>query len=62
MFLYLVVFLIPGIFSATEASDINKQPADNRVFIELYYQTLCPYCVQFINNQLKPVLEIPVIV
>lgn len=46
--------------AAAVADDVNKQVVDQRVLVEIYYQTLCPYCIRFITQQLKPVLSIPV--
>ena len=56
----LFILLLVLIQGAVVANDVNQQPIDERVLIELYYQTLCPYCIEFITSQLKPLLGIPV--
>lgn len=53
----LVLVIVQG---AVVSNDVNQQAIDDRVLIELYYQTLCPYCIEFITSQLKPLLSIPV--
>ncbi|CAM6001637.1 unnamed protein product [Sphagnum balticum] len=41
----------------TEAPVINIQPTDNRVLVELYAESLCPYCQKFIDGPLRKALE-----
>jgi interferon gamma-inducible protein 30 len=48
------------VMAATLEVDIGVQPKDDRVTIELYYETLCPYSHMFVTGQLKSVLAQPV--
>ena len=36
------------------ASGLVCQTASGSVLVELYYESLCPYCKEFINDQLFP--------
>ena len=40
--------------------DINLQVADDRVLLELYSESQCPYCHKFVTDSLKTALAIPV--
>lgn len=46
--------------TVTVEPDIGQQPSDNRVTIELYYESLCPFCHKFMTEQLQLVLALPV--
>jgi len=62
MFLRAVVLgLLCSLTFGTVANDIDQAPSDNRVTIELYYETLCPYCHQFLTTQMVQVMAQPVI-
>lgn len=40
--------------------DINVVPADDRVLVEIYIESLCPYCEMFFRQQMPKLLSTPV--
>lgn len=55
-----LLLLVSLVSSQYVSSSINLQPLDNRVSVELYFESLCPYCKTFITSQLQNVLAVPV--
>lgn len=59
MFLWkklLLACLVAVAFSqklTAEGSEINVLPEDQRVLVEVYAETLCPYCHKFIDGPLR---------
>jgi interferon gamma-inducible protein 30 len=46
------LFVVLAVATAFEVRTV-EQPNDDKVYIELYYESLCPYCQQFIEGSLK---------
>jgi len=56
-----LAFICSLALGASLEDDIGQQPTDDRVTIELYYESLCPFCHKFMTEQLIPVLAKPVL-
>lgn len=48
----IALFMVAMACSAMELQ-AKQNPNDDKVYIELYYESLCPYCQQFILGSLK---------
>jgi thiol-disulfide isomerase/thioredoxin len=49
-----IVLLVTLLFVATFAFKLDKIRADDgKVKVDFYYESLCPYCQQFIERSLK---------
>lgn len=44
----------------TQENDVNQASQDPRVLIEVYAESLCPYCHKYITGPLAKALQTPV--
>jgi len=58
-FLPLAVFA--GLSSRAGGLSAVREPRGGKVKVELYYETMCPYCEEFINSTLSPLWSDPII-
>lgn len=54
----LAVLLIAVAVASAFEMRASTAPNDDKVLVELYYESLCPYCQQFLNNQIKKVVNV----
>lgn len=57
----LLVVLLGLVASATTERDINVDPTDGRVLIEVYMESLCPYCQDLLTGPLATALKTKVL-
>lgn len=53
--------VLVSLAEASTENDIMVPLSDDRVVIELYYESECPFCRNFMAEQLGPVLNLTVI-
>jgi hypothetical protein len=56
----ILVVMVAFVLADDVENDINILTPDNRLLIEVYAETLCPYCHKFIDGPLRKALETPV--
>lgn len=48
-----VLLLLACLLACAFTFNIRSNPNDDRVKIDFYYESLCPYCQQYIERSLK---------
>jgi hypothetical protein len=58
----LLAFFIVLTFTSSRKPDVGiGNYEEEKVLLELFYEAECPYCTQFMGNQLAELITIPVI-
>jgi hypothetical protein len=58
----LLAFFLFLAFAASRRPDVGiGNYEEEKVLLELFYEAECPYCTQFMGNQLTELIAIPVI-